>query len=79
MTAENQIPDFVPCADFAEWLPQAAAVLGAVAAELHNTILSGNTDAATIRLTEMIPAFDGMAAEFRVLLGHPARPDLIDD
>jgi hypothetical protein len=73
------IPDFTPCCTFDEWVYQATAILGAAAAEIHGAVMSGGTDAANKKLADMIPAFDGMAAEFRTLLGKPARPDMADD
>ncbi len=69
-------PDFIPCRHFAEWHYQATAVLGAAAAEIHAAVMSGDTAGANEKLSEMIPAVDGIAAEFRLLLGRPSRPDV---
>lgn len=69
--------DFIPCCRFDEWHFQAVAVLGAAAAEIHYAAVStGDTAGANEKLSEMIPAVDGIAAEFRLLLGRAARPDI---
>jgi hypothetical protein len=72
-------PDFTPCCHFDEWVYQAAAVIGAAAADIHMATLSGDTASANIRLAEMVPAVDAIAAEFRQLLDKPARPDLAEE
>lgn len=72
-------PDFTPCCHFDEWTFQAAAVLGAAAAEIHAAVISGDTTSANDKLAEMVPAVDAISAEFRHLLGRPARPDLADE
>lgn len=69
-------PDFTPCARFDEWIYQAAVVIGAAAAEIHTAVMSGDTAGANQKLAEMIPAVDAIPAEFRLLLGKPARPDM---
>ena len=71
--------DFSPCTHLDEWIFQAAAVIGAAAAEIHAAVLSGDTAGANQKLAAMIPAVDGLAAEFRLLLGKPARPDDNDE
>ena len=68
-------PDFYPCCRLDEWLFQAAAVLGAAAAEIHAAVVSGDTAGSNAKLAEIVPAVDAVAAEFRLLLGKPARPD----
>jgi hypothetical protein len=72
-------PDFIPCLTFEEWLYQAAAVIGAAAAEIHAAVMSGDTAGANEKLAQMVPAVDGISAEFRTLLGKPARPDIADE
>ena len=67
--------DFIPCVSFDEWMYQTTAVLGAAAAEIHYAVMSGDTAGANAKLSEMVPAVDAIAAEFRQLLGRPARPD----
>lgn len=67
--------DFIPCCRFDEWHFQAAAILGAAAAEIHAAVISGDTAGANAKLSGMVPAVDAIAAEFRQLLGKPARPD----
>ncbi len=72
-------PDFIPCCHFDEWVYQAAAVIGAAAAEIHAAVMSGDTAGANEKLAQMVPAVDGIAAEFRTLLGKPARPDMAEE
>ncbi len=72
-------PDFIPCNRFDEWTYQAAAVLGAAAAEIHAAVTSGDTTGANQKLAGMVPAVDAIAAEFRQLLGKPTRSDMAEE
>lgn len=69
----------LPCFDLNGWILNATAVLGKAAATIHDGELSGDVAAATQALAAMLPDIDGLAAEFRCLLGKPARPDLADE
>lgn len=72
-------PDFIPCCRFDEWHYQAAAILGAAAAEIHAAVLSGDSACANQKLAEMTPAVDAIATEFRHLLGKPTKPDMPEE
>jgi len=69
----------LPCFDLNGWIVNATAVLGKAAATIHDGEISGDVAAATQALAAMLPDIDGLAAEFRLLLGKPARPDLADE
>lgn len=71
--------EFVPCGHFDEWIYQTTAIVGKAAAEIHGAVLSGDTFGANKTLAEMIPTIDAIAAEFRTLLGYPARPDMAEE
>lgn len=75
----NETVDFTPCHQFDDWLPQAIAVIGAAAAEIHEAALSGDTAQAYKKMAAMIPAMDGLADEFRMLLGYSGRPDVAEE
>ena len=75
----NETVDFMPCHHFDHWLPQAIAVIGAAAAEIHQAALYGEKGPAYKKLAAMIPAMDGLADEFRMLLGYSGRPDVTEE
>ena len=72
----GEITIMEPCFSLSDWITQAAAVIGKAAQAIHEGESSGDMAAATQALASLLPDVDGVAAEFRLLLGKPARPDM---